>query len=511
MRFNLCLCIYFSLAFILGKAQFTTQWLVGKKISLSSYGYCVSSGPEGNIYVSGGFVGTYRSPEPTSRGYFLTCYDSQGKELWHKEYYATIGIAAKNIVTKSGDVILAGTGLKKFSSAGELVDEYDKDGVSYADICYDKSSNTILVVGSSVTKILGNYEFDETTFIARFDTNLAILNAANFFFDVLFYMQEGYDLTVTDDGYIYTTGEFGGSIKLSESETIQSAGSLDGYILKFTPQFDLVWSRSFGGPHSECPASITISKKGEIYVIGTYHGMVVAETFSTPVQQGVCDLFMIKYDTDGNLQWLKSGGGADQDKVWEMTIDDHDNIFVSGAYDSPGTFVWESSPIAAKENDKGGMFILQLDTDGNPVTWLNAQGGHFKDLICDNKGNLFATGACGSKIELAGKTLESEGGMLLAKLSYDMTNQVGLQEESFTEDLFHIFPNPGKETFNISLSDDLCPDAGIQVYETSGRCILSKRSIDCDERNFQCTVPPGLYLVELRSGSKRQTRKVIIQ
>lgn len=102
--------------------------------------------------------------------------------------------------------------------------------------------------------------------------------------------------------------------------------------------------------------------------------------------------------------------------------------------------------------------------------------------------------------------------MFLVKFSVDTPHSgVGLEDEERIDDLFHIFPNPGKDVFHITFSDELCPDASIQVYEISGRCILSKQNIGCDERHFQCTAPPGIYLVELRSGQKRQTRKVIMQ
>jgi hypothetical protein len=116
----------FLLVFILipftSISQLNCVWSAQKKISLNNYGYCVSTGPEGNVYVSGAFSGPYRNPGPQDMGCFLTCHNSQGLEIWHKEFYSSIGaIAAFNKVDSKGNIILAGPGILKYNSQGILL------------------------------------------------------------------------------------------------------------------------------------------------------------------------------------------------------------------------------------------------------------------------------------------------------------------------------------------------------------------------------------------------------
>jgi hypothetical protein len=491
--------------------QFSAEWLADKKVSLSNYGYCISTGPEGNVYVSGAFVGSYRNPGPQDMGCFFTCYNSSGIQQWHKEFYSIHGaIAAFNAVDSKGNIILAGPGLLKFDKSGSLIDSFPSKGLWGCDgLCVDAYDNVIIAGSCTPDSMIGDLRIrGSLQFIAKYGNNKTQHWARSCYIDQG--PNHDFDLSVDAQGNIFACGGFAGTIKVSEDVEITSQ-YYDGFVIKYDSDGNGIWARRFGGEKSEYPQAIVISQMGESYIAGTYNGVMKADGFFTPLQTGVCDLFMVKYDTDGNLQWLKSGGGADQDKVWEMTIDDHDNIFMSGAYDSPGSFRWDGTAVTTKENDKGGLYLMQLDTDGNAVTFLNAQGGHFRDLVSDNKGHLYLTGAYGGKIDLAGKTLEGAGGMLLARLSYDMNNRVGVQENSNSVALFNIFPNPGTGFFTISLNEGLCPDATMNIYDASGHCIRSKESIGCRGQDAQCTAPAGIYLIEVRSGLKRQTRKVIIQ
>ncbi len=493
-------------------AQLTAEWMASKKVSLSNYGYCVSPGPEGNVYVSGSFSGSYRDPGPQEQGGFLTCYNSNGEEKWHKEFYnISSSYRIFNAVDSKGNIIVAGPGLMRFSSQGHLLDSIPIKGFRMPEgLCIDGQDNIILAGLYFEDSLMGEMVVEENSFLAKYQPEGAKL------WERSCYINQGpnqdFDLTVDAQGHIYTSGGFGGSMNLSPDLILTSNYRYDGFVIKYDPHGNVVWAQKFGGEKSEYPRAITVDKKGDIYIAGTYYGIMVAESFSTPVHQGVCDLFLIKYNSDGKLQWLKSGGGEDLEKIREITIDKNDNLFLTGYYLSPGIFQWGNYSFSQTEKDRGYFYVMQLDKEGDVVTMTHSDmgTGEGRDLICDNQGHLYVTGGFGGILDFAGKTLEGEG-MFLMKLSYDMTNKVGLHEESSPQDLFHIFPNPGKDFFYISLSDDLCPDAAFQVYETTGRCILSKPRIGCDERNFQCTAPPGVYLVELRSGSQRQTRKVIIQ
>lgn len=495
-------------------AQPIATWMTQKKVSLNNYGYCVSVGPEGNVYVSGAFTGSYRNPGPNEMGCFLTCYNVSGKEQWHKEFYNPHGaIAAFNKVDSKGNVILAGPGLLRFDNAGSLIDTFPATGLRRCEgLTVDQEDNVIIAGHCYGDSLIGKIRVVGNSFLAKYSSTGTQVWALPCF--ITFGTNQDFDFAVDTMGNIYTTGGFGGTIPISKNFSLTSEGHYDGFLLKYNPQGEVQWAKRFGGSGIswEYPRALTVSKEGSLYIAGTYNGVLVAETFSSNLQKGVCDLFVVKYDTDGNLQWLKSGGGEDLEKVREITIDQSDNLFFTGYYLSPGTFHWGDYSFIQTEKDRGYFYVMQLDQDGEVInlTRSDVGTGEGRDLTCDNLGHLYVTGGFGGILDFAGQTLEGEG-MFLMKLSYDMNNKVGLHEESPVEDLFQIFPNPGKDVFYIGLGEDICPEASIQVYETSGRCILSKQNIACDERNFQCTAPPGVYMVELRSGSKRQTRKVIVK
>lgn len=79
--------------------------------------------------------------------------------------------------------------------------------------------------------------------------------------------------------------------------------------------------------------------------------------------------------------------------IGDITLDGEAEIIVFGAnrtiycYKMDGTFVWESSHQSAQFN--GGLFIADLDVDGNPEVVMGAQ-------VFNNLGELVCAGTEGS-------------------------------------------------------------------------------------------------------------------
>ncbi len=47
------------------------------------------------------------------------------------------------------------------------------------------------------------------------------------------------------------------------------------------------------------------------------------------------DIFVVKYDSSGNVIWAKSIGGTDWDDYGGISTDASGNVFVTGQYSSP--------------------------------------------------------------------------------------------------------------------------------------------------------------------------------
>ena len=115
--------------------------------------------------------------------------------------------------------------------------------------------------------------------------------------------------------YIEQTSD--GGYMVTGYTTSYGAGGFDIYLLKIDGSGGLQWSKTYGGPGGEGSSQWGIS--GKITTDGGF--MLCANTSSYGA--GSNDLLMIKTDSLGNLKWAKAYGGAgdDQPRFAEQTTD----------------------------------------------------------------------------------------------------------------------------------------------------------------------------------------------
>ncbi|MEM9685380.1 MAG: hypothetical protein AAF934_00475 [Bacteroidota bacterium] len=120
-----------------------------------------------------------------------------------------------------------------------------------------------------------------------------------------------YSVVQANDGGFVLTG-------FSESNDFNitdSKGSYDFWVIKITAAGELAWERSFGGSGIEEAYSIALTEDNNYIIAG--------QTYSTDKdvteQYGNADFWVIKIDDDGQLLWDKNYGGTDFDSVRSIT------------------------------------------------------------------------------------------------------------------------------------------------------------------------------------------------
>ena len=244
---------------------------------------------------------------------------------------------------------------------------------------------------------------------------------------------EAADLILTTaDGYVVVgyTGSFG-------------AGGLDVWFLKLDKAGSVVWQKTYGGTSDDEAISVLLADDGGFAIAG--------ETKSFGA--GDWDVWVIKLDRDGNVQWQKTYGGPAKDTAsadpFQQTPDGgyvlvgRTASFGAGEsdawvlkLDALGAIEWERT-FGGPEHDEahavriardgsyvvagftesfgaGGVdtWLLKLDADGS-VQWQKTYGGSRDDLTW-TVGDTFDGGA------IVGGTTESFGGggsdLMLLKL-----------------------------------------------------------------------------------------------
>lgn len=205
-------------------------------------------------------------------------------------------------------------------------------------------------------------------------------------------------------GNSYVCGAFTGTVDFDPGAGIvnlTSAGSDDIYLMKVDPSGNLVWVKNMGGTASDVALAITLDGSNNVLITGHFTGTAdfdpSASTYNLIGAGGLGDIFIAKYDNNGNFIWADGIGSATgaNEQGSSIITDPSGNVYVSGYFWGTTDF----NPGAGTNNltsaGVADIFALKLDASGNYV-WANRFGSTGDDdgraLTIDATGNVYLTG-----------------------------------------------------------------------------------------------------------------------
>ncbi len=206
-----------------------------------------------------------------------------------------------------------------------------------------------------------------------------------------------YGSAIAEDavGNIYITGEFTGTVNFGNSVTLTSQGNVDFYVVKFDHDGKALWGRSGGGILTDRGYGVAIDDAGNVIVTGHYYGSSTFES-KTVVSSGNLDAFTAKYDSAGNLIWLKEGKGTSQVSTRGIAVDKDDNYYIVGYFGTSGKLTVEFDTLTLTSNGQRDIFLVKYDSAGAVKWGVNAgsavSGEEAKDVTVDDAGNIYMTG-----------------------------------------------------------------------------------------------------------------------
>lgn len=165
-------------------------------------------------------------------------------------------------------------------------------------------------------------------------------------------------------------------------------------------QEQLVWAKSVFGANAQCaPSQLISDNQGNIYLTGSFKGSVdfdpgIGDQTINSVNNSL-DVFILKLNETGNLVWLETFGGLENDISNDITLDDAGNIYVTGIFRGEVTLPDQSTITSAGGDD---IFIMKITDQGNFIT-AKQIGGDIQENISDilyYDGHIYATGAFNS-------------------------------------------------------------------------------------------------------------------
>ena len=149
---------------------------------------------------------------------------------------------------------------------------------------------------------------------------------------------QGMSIAVDVSGNIYTTGYFQETADFNPgpgTTNLTSNGESDIFVFKLDSNGDLLWARSMGGKGLDLEFGIALDGSGNVYTTGYFQ-----ETADFDPGPGVFnlesdgseDIFVSKFDSNGNFLSANSMGGTGLDRGFGIALDVSGDVHITGYF-----------------------------------------------------------------------------------------------------------------------------------------------------------------------------------
>jgi uncharacterized delta-60 repeat protein len=130
----------------------------------------------------------------------------------------------------------------------------------------------------------------------------------------------------------------------------------DYWILKLESDGDIEWEKTYGGAYDDLALSLQQTSDGGYIVAGR------SDSFNA----GDLDIWILKLESDGDIEWQKTYGGSSSEYARSIRQTSDGGYIVAGWTYSFGAGKWD-------------YWVLKLESDGD-IEWHKAYGGTDDDL-----------------------------------------------------------------------------------------------------------------------------------
>jgi hypothetical protein len=189
-----------------------------------------------------------------------------------------------------------------------------------------------------------------------------------------------------------------------------------------------LWAQSAGQTGDDVCYIVPTDKNGYVYITGYFNSSTITFGSITLSNVGYSDVFVAKYDNNGNVIWAKSAGGDTTDVGYSIATDKSGNVYVTGFFTS-NTITFGSITLTnSNANGNPDIFLVKYDTNGNVLWARSAEGSSIiygNSVATYDSKDVYITGKYwGNTITFGSYTLTNDDGYDVFLVKYDSLGSV---------------------------------------------------------------------------------------
>lgn len=440
-----------------------------------------------DIYINEEYVILADGPEWTNRGIVAKFSSEDGSLIWEKHWYASEYSAASpvRLALDAADNIYTGGYYSGEFQLGEVEFTYENDW----------GDNIFITKWSKDGELAWGQQYDGTV-----NGCWILFNSMDVFEDKLYlgfdyynsYYINGETLPETNDNYYLFVGEM-------DTET----GEMVDYMTFGTA------SGMQGSP------IVKIDNDGNMIVSGWFTADTGFKILDTELEgHGSSDGFIAKFSPDFDLIWVKTMGSSEIDNIFNLFLNDSGEIFIGGGFSNSSDFYFDTEKIIDSRSPSSlSMFELRVNKDGDWEEVLALHAYEQGSALSNNASVVLNDGSVFSAGRLVGKTIFEEGGELIDTEDHNLGffmkwdtsfTFLGLNEQ--LNNHLAVYPNPFNNFINIQLEKQ--EPAKVSIFNMIGQQVFNQKLNNTNQLDLS-HLPKGVYVLKVDTDSTSKSIRLI--